>query len=405
MEKIDLKNICLEYLPRYESEGIDVSLDKLIKLALRASKKAVKTYIVLKEPRVCSENIYIDNWVREELIRDFAIKTVKPISLKKPPASFKASADFYLLLPPELHRHLITIFFNSKAENRKKTWNSLKLPTKEIEQKFIRMTEERIKFAQNKGYATYVDMFLDKNKIPRSDYERFLKNIDKLVKYCNSNLPKTGVHPEWFYSEFNLPCFMCRLSSFPFKSFDEVLDYVVKTNKILGKFKQKVIIKFGEKSKMSYKKETDSFEITISKTVNIRHQITDLVHELSHVIDYLQDLSAGKDLLSKGKYVREKSALIIELSILKRLSQPWYQSNFSEALQLFRRLLFEIELYSDPDQDLSKLYAETFNRCFKLAKQKSNPAYILDERISLLPLDALPHAIAHSEVILEMMNK
>jgi len=405
MEKIDLKNICLEYLPRYKAERIDISLEKLVSLALISSKKAENTYAELKEPRACSKNIYTINWVKEKLQRDLAIRTLKPISLDNPPPLFRKAAKYFLEFPMELHLPVATKLFDAKPEDRIKVWGKLNLPYANIENMFIGMTAERTLFAKNKGFSRYVDMHLDKCKIPPKDYQRFIENTEIILDYCNKHLPKVNNLPEWFYSEFNTPCYLCRLSTFPFKTLDEVMSYVGGKYMVLAKFKSKIRIKIGESSSMQYKLKTDCFEITIGKKGNTRHRIFDLIHELSHVVDYLENFQREVNLIDKGRYLREKETLKIEIEILKSLDERLYQSTFCDALVLFRRLLFEIELYRNPKQDLAKLYADTFNRCFRGAKQKRNHIYFLDERISLNPLQTLPHAIAHSEFILEMMKK
>ena len=404
MKSILIEQICREFLPRYKSEGVNISLEELMVLANKEVLKAEKNYSRLTKPKANRLDNYIAIWVSMAVANDFARRTLKKISLNNPPPLFKAAARYYFHIPLELHIPLARELFKVKPEEREKVWESFALPFRKIEEKFIEMTFERIRFAKKKGYSTYIEMFLDKNKIPGSDLERFIKNRNKLIDYCNKNLPKIGALPSWFYSEFNLPCYMCRLPSFPFKSLDEVLNFVAKRYEILGKFRHKVNIELGEKSKVFYKKETDSFEVTIGKDGNTRHRVTDLVHELSHVINYLNNFEEGINPVHSGKYLSEKDALIIELSILQKLSQPWYRSTFCEALLSFRRLLFENELYSNPKRDLSKLYAETFNRCFKEAKQIKNRIYILDERINLEPFSALPHAIANSEVILGLIK-
>lgn len=405
MGKNEIKKIVVEYLPRYKSEGVNASLIMLLNIAEEAATGAKINYAKLKEPKSCPADIYIHYWTRETLERGLATKSLKPISLDNPPPSFRASAKYYWHLPPELHRPLVRKLFDAKPENREAVWNNFGLSYKEIEKCFIGMAIERAGLARNKGYSSYIDMFLDKFKIPGLDYESCIKNINILLDYCAKQLPKTGSLPRWFYSEFNLPCYICRISPFPFKAFDEVSVYIAKEYAILGKFKNKIVIKLGEKSKMFYKKESDSFEITIGKYGNTRHQVADLIHELSHVIDYLQHFSKGINPFEIGSYSREKEAAIIELAILRESSTPLYHATFGEILLLFRRLLFEIELYKNPDQDLAQLYAETFNRCFKEAKQKKNRLYFLDERISLEPLSTLPHAIAQSEIILDLINK
>ena len=90
---------------------------------------------------------------------------------------------------------------------------------------------------------------------------------------------------------------------------------------------------------------------------------------------------------------------------MKKLSPEIYKARFADALRLFHSVLFQIELYKNPKQDLSKLYAKIFNRCFKEGKQKTNPLYTLDNTIVLGPLPNFPRAIAEANVLLKMDTK
>lgn len=394
-----LKTIYQQYLPRYRSELKSFSPFKLHQLVQKAAKEAKENYQKLSEPRTCSINVYIKLWVRQTLDWDLATKTVKKVSIDNSSSFGVSVKEYFSLFPDELSNEFRKKLFDAKPEMRKGVWKSFKLPFGEIEKRFVKMTKERIKFARKRGYPSYVDMFLERDKIPYPDYKYFTQNADKIIEYCNQQLPETDNLPSWFYSEYNLPCFICKIPLFPFKSFNEVIDYFVERYPLFSKFKHKVSVKLGKSSSMFYKKETDSFQITIDKNLNIRHQIVELIHELGHVVRYLQNFNRGINPLERGIYLREKEAFKIELANLEAVSPNLFRALFSELLLLFNRVLFEIELYANPNQDLSRLYAKTFNRCFKKAKQKTNPLYILDEHIVLKPLSSLPQAIASAELL------
>ncbi|MBU4264927.1 hypothetical protein KKC08_00025 [Patescibacteria group bacterium] len=387
-----------KYLRIYNTKGISISAKKLRNKIIKAVSQAKKNYKKLKEPKISSIGVYIDIWVRKIIVKDIASKSIKEISIDNPPSSSKSLVEYFSLFPYELHEKLRKKLFNVEIEKRKKVWKGFKLPIEKIEKRFKRMVIEKTKFAQKKEYPHYIDMFFDKYKIPKSDYKYFTENINKTIKYCNQQLPKTNNLPSWFYSKFNLPCFICKTTSFPFKNLEEAFNSVTKEYQILNKFKNKIDIKQGKESSMFYKEETDHFEIVLDKNLNTRHQIMDLIHELAHTIDYLNDFSKKISPMKKGSYQNEKKALKIEIAILKKLAPSLLESTFTEALLVFRRTLFEIELYTNPNQNLRQLYALTFNQCFKKAKQKTNPLYILDERIVFRPFSSLPYAIAQCQV-------
>jgi len=401
MRNDDLELIYREYLSKYKAEKIKgFKASDLRGLIRDTAKEAKQNYHNLEEPRTCKLNVYTDFWVRQVVSRDFAKKAAKNISFNDSPTSFRASVEYYSLFPYEMHSELRRRLFNTKLTERSGVWESFHLPVKKIEENFKKMATERIGFARRKGYETYIDMHLDIYGIQQSDYQEFISKADKILEYVNQQLPKVNKKPSQFYSIFNLPCFVCELPSFPFKAHSEVVNFVAKNNKLLDKFKQRIVIKEGEISEMVYKKKTDSFEIILDQDDNHRHKILDLIHELGHVILYLQYFSKDVNPLKKSVCRREKEVFKIELSNLKRMSRSLYHAMLgTEIPLLFKRILFEIELYTNPKQNLSKLYAKTFNRCFKKAKQKENPLYLLDREVVLAPFLSLPHTIACATVL------
>jgi len=393
------KSVLNKYLRLYNAKGILVSTRKFRHKIIKAISQAEKSYKELKKPRTNSINVYIDIWVRKVVIKDLASRNMQTASIDNPPSFIKSLIEYLSLFPSAFRKKLNKKLYNTQPKKRKKVWESFNLPFGKIEKTFKRMVMGKTKFAQKKGYDTYIDVFLDKYQISKTSYKSFIKNVDQIIKYCNQQFPKTKNLPNWFYSWINSPCFICEVNPFPFRNQKQVLGLIIKEYKILEKFKNKLIIKPGEGSSMSYKKETDHFEITINKHINNRHQIMDLIHEISHVVVYLNSFNKEINPLEKGSYWREKKALEIEMKILKKLSPLLYRALFGEFLTVFRRTLFEIQLYSNPHQNLNKLYAQTFNQCFKKAKQKNNPLYILDEYITSHPFSTLSHAVAQVEVL------
>jgi len=387
-----------KYYRQFQRHGVLIDKRDLQRIIDQEVKKAKNNYSRLPQPKTCPLETYIRLWVRIVLDQKFASKTLRKVDLAKPGKDPYARAlkSFFYHLPLELIPVLSRKLFNAPFSQRRKIWQEFDLPLQKLERALKRMASIRSRMARDLGYSSLIDSFLEKDKIPLEDYSLFVKNVDVWVERLNQQLPKIGNLPTWFYSEFNLPCFLCRHSHFPFHSLEEVFSFVAREYPVLKKFEKKIKIKIeGDQGFTIYHKEEDCFEITIEKETNIRHQSLTLIHELGHVVSLLKNFAQGVDIIfSQGKYGAEKEAIKIENYLLQKISNEVYRANIGEILLFpLRNTLFEIELYQHPDQDLGQLYTATFNRCFLEAKQQVNPLYVFNQQILLKPLASLPHIV------------
>lgn len=315
---------------------------------------------------------------------------------------FKSASNEYLdVFPYQEQLAVKKQLFKTNPVARKEVWRKLELPTGKIQKKFIKLTKARNELAREKGYKSLIEMKLEEYLIPGGLLDGCLKNIESLIGYCNSRVSSFDNLPEWFYSKYNTPCFVCRIPDFPINSESEVKEYFLRNFKEFQKLANKLTIEYGNNSSLSCLEDTGTYKITIDKSVNNRHKIIDLFHELSHLLVYLRKTSSGKSIEERGQYFREREALKIELENSRNISEELYNSLFGEFLKVYWRVLFELELYKEPDQDLSKLYADAFNRCYPEGEQEENPLYLLDFRITLTPLSTISHLVAQSEIITE----
>jgi hypothetical protein len=401
-----IEAICQSYHSQFGQAKIRVSLKNLQKLATKEAIKAKKNYSQLAKPKSCSLPTYVALWVREILEQKLILKTLRKIDLKNPgqDSYAQALASFFYLLPLELIPHLQKEIFNAPFPKRQKIWQNFNLPIKDIENRFQHLVKTREKEPLRKGFSPPWQYSLIKNKVPLKNYSQFIKNVDQLIIHLNQKLSCFKNLPVWFYDEFNYPCFICQLSSFPFSSLREAFDFVAEEYPIIDKFSPKIKIESKKDNSFTiYKRKKDTFLINIGEGSNIRHQTMSLIHELSHVASLLASLSEGKDLVFiGGKYKVEKEAIKIETALLKKISLQLYFASLGDVLLFpFRNTLFEIDLHQKPNQKPSKLYAQSFNRCFLGAKQKNNPLYLLDKRIISGPFSYLYHAIARYEILSE----
>ena len=393
MKVFDL--IISEYLDYFfikkRSPGL---IRKLKQLAIKARREAIESYQKLKPPKIVPQDIYIENWIRDVVSLYLASRTINQTRIDNPPPDLQASVKFHLAFPPQLQTELRKRFFKTELKKRPSIWRSFQLPVKELEKKFKDVVKEKQKLAQKRGFSSYLDFFLWRYKIPKSDYQLFTNRIDQIIEFLNQSLSDIKSLPEGFYSRFNIPCFLCLSAQFPFRNFSEVIDWVVKQNPYLARFQNRIDLKFESRdSQLLYVKEADRFKIILDKNINFRHQVLELIHELSHLISYLESFNQGINPRVKGCYWREKEALRTEWNILRNAPAPLFHGLLSELLLSIREVLFEIELYAYPDQNLSQLYARTFNCCFKEARQRNNPLYLLDRSIIYSPFRSLSHIV------------
>jgi len=401
-----------EYLPKYRSKISQFQPDKLKQLVEKTAEEARLNFDKLTNPKTLSLQTYVSGWIREVVDQDFIrLKLKEKADYPDRYPGFHSTGRAFLdyLSSTKLFEQII---FNptddqkvllGTIKERINKWENLNLPIKKIEKRFKELTKTKIQLAKDEGYPNYIEMQQDEYNISKRTYDDFLKNIDKIIEYCNQNLPQDNDLPNWFYSRLNLPCFICRIKTFPFKSLDQVFNFVARHYPILDKHKKKIQIEFTIQGppNIRYVKETDHFKILLCKNENLRHQSYYLIHELSHAISFFQNFERNVDWIEQGKYRREKEAYQVELKLLKKASPGLFQARLGDILLTFRKVLFEIEIYNQPEQDLAKLYAQTFNRCFKRARQKTNPFYILDEGIAMKPLSNFSHAVAWVEILEE----
>lgn len=390
-----------EYQKKYQDAGVITSSDYLEKIVKTNIKKAEKNYLKIETPKTSSKETYIRHWIIESLEKDFAKKTLIKIDHKKSYSEpyYQAINDYFSLLPIALIRRINQKINNTLPEKRKKLWEDLNFPKKEAEDKFLRLILTRIDYFLKKENSTPLETSIKKFRIPSKDFQKFKENKEKIIKQYNLLLPKIGKLPSWFYSEFNLPCFICQLSEFPFKSINQVKDFLFKKYPSLAAFRHKIRITKGEPSFIKYNKIEDSFLITIDKYSNPRHQIMILIHEMSHIINYLKDFQNDISYLERGRYTQEKRTVETEFSILKDISEDLFRASLGKVLIAFWTTTFEMELYKNPNQDIEKLYANTFNQCFIGAKQKRNPFFVLNENIITQIFSNLPYTIAYSNIL------
>lgn len=399
----EIEKVCREYLPRYEKAGKKVSLKYLDNIIEKATKSAKENYQSLKDPKTCDLKDYVGYYIRDELLADYIYKTFPKKSISDPTQtdSLAVAMNAYLKILPlnsrSFSEYLRQGIYKGLKEKGERYVEKIYLSyLKKAERLYIKIIKARNRSSKKQGYKDYINLYLaETGKISLKEYQFFLKNRDRVIKFCQKQIPQVKL-PIWFYSQFDTPCFLCRLDTFPEIDFpDGVMRFVTKEYPIFKKFQHETKIKNGDRVYTEYIKKTDSFVIGLNKKLNKRHQVSGLIHELSHVVAILKNFS----ILSQGKYQGELEATRIELKLLKKLSPELYGEKIASMLVALYQVSFEIETYKKTNQDLPVLYAKIINHHLPQAKQVKNYTYLINENFVTHPLRNLPHAMAYVKLI------
>src|SRR5690606_26213984 len=96
---------------------------------------------------------------------------------------FKHAIEYYRLFPYEEHIILSRELFNLPVHKRSVYWEK-QISPRYVEKNYKLMIKERNQFAKNKGFVDYIDFTLNRFDIPKTDYERFLREISQIIKCC-----------------------------------------------------------------------------------------------------------------------------------------------------------------------------------------------------------------------------
>lgn len=394
----NLNKLAKKLIMQYSNSPKVLHKSELLKIIKSSSKIAEENYKKIKAPKTCSKDFYIDYWIRETIQTAYTEKVFKNNLKSNNNFLSKTITRFTHHLSLELQSAINKKLYERRLEERRIFWESLNLPLEKINSEYKNIIIARNQAARKQGYKNFLEQSLQIQNIPKEKYNWFIINQEKVIAYCNKTITKEKL-PRDFYSEFNIPCLICLLPNFPFKSLKEVSVYLSEENKLINKYKSKLKINYTDHTNIRYIKETDSFCININRNDNIRHQSLGLIHELGHFHCFLKSFGKEINPLVTGKYVNEKCALEFQNQTLKNLSKALYKTYLGEYLLKLRRINFELQIYDNPKSNLSRLYAESFNNCFLDANQKDNPLYLLDTDIVLKPLASLANVIAETEII------
>lgn len=138
----------------------------------------------------------------------------------------------------------------------------------------------------------------------------------------------------------------------------------------------------GDYDHASYKYDDQkgTIDIFIPEVVHENQAITMLVHELGHAKAIIENK------IVPTQFDAEKLTYEYEFNFLKSKSQDLFLADLDQYKSCFWRTDFEIEAYTNPDQDLFVLSG-------------NNDKYLYDEKLLMKPFTDLPHALAIFDVL------
>jgi len=389
-----IANIYRESELRYKNRNLKFNKNDLQQKVTHLYQQATKNYSQLTTPKTCHRKTYIHIWIHEEIGRDIAKHSLKkPLKLNLPPNNYQASVDFIKNYPPELIKEM--------RQHQNEMWNQIDFY--KLKEKWLALIDERDNLSKNFGFRSQLDMYLKNFKIPASEYEKFLINVNQIIDYCNRNLSTYNL--KLSEKESNKFCFICEIKSFPLKTTEELLSIFSEKYTIFKQYKHKINLLQGNGPGTKYIKENDSFEITLNNNTNINHQIMDLIHELAHVESLLRSLAKSGHLFTKGIYIREKTAINIEINFIKKHFPVLFSATLGTILQIIHQTLFEIDISQNSNKNPHRLYAKYYNQCFPGTNQKTNRTYLLNQDILYNHFRLLPYAVAYSNTLVKLLNR
>jgi len=222
-------------------------------------------------------------------------------------------------------------------------------PKSELVEVFREIIKVRNLLSINLGFKNQLDLNLNKRyQVPKVVFEKY-RNSSKI-----------------FFEEHSL-----------FKKIRDVDMCGLTFSGLSSTADKNTTIHRGDYDHASYKYNDQKgvIDIFIPKDVHENQAITMLIHELGHA----KAIIGNKIALTQ--FEAEKSAYDYEFNFLKSKSQDLFLADLDQYKSCFWRTDFEIEAYTNPDQDLFVLSG-------------NNDKYLNDEKLIMKPFIDLPHALA-----------
>jgi len=300
------------------------------------------------------------------------------------------------------------IIFQDFLFDENPRYEQLKPDILKLKELFKQRTIELEKIAQKDGHSNYIEAYLSWNQIPRDKYESFLKNIDSFVSLVMSDeVPvKILMAKEKNWNIFNTPFPLGnQIPDDKFEIPNEILNIISTYDQRLIKYKDRIDIIYDKEifySSAYYNKNRNIAEIRVRIQKDDIYQTLNFISILGRALNALELADKGEDPHKIPKYLSEYIANKYVFKFIKsRISLEHQKVLRYNLLSTIALTLFEIDIFTNPEQNFDKAYAKAINQCFLMTHQTGNPFYVYYKKFILRPMVGLILSIVEMELYLE----
>ena len=298
--------------------------------------------------------------------------------------------------------------FNEKISDleRQERYLEFRPTLDKLREPFKQIILERNKFAQMldmDNFFMYLAVMRDFDPYRLKEY---FDTVDNFIALVHSGFPSTEIfkeEKEWTMLHLPHP-YGGRWFNVRFKSFDYIMDLIAKYDERVKKYRNRIKVKIvdSDYSEYDYIPKKDVVEIKLNKDVDNSEKPTTFVYELSGALEAFERLEKGEEPQPETKYKNELVADKFVFEFVKREYPERAEKIFRyNMLRKITSALFEKVIYDCDKLNFDELYASIINRCYPMANQTTNPFYLLDENLIVVPLGDLLHSIGYVELYLK----